>query len=108
MTIGLGLALSIGLCYYVNRRQAQKSSSRLNYLKRQHLQASSLSMAEAADKTQTLVDRDAGGRATAVEFAARTPIRNTTDSQLYQDYYSSGQRRYQPRQTPDTSLVAHI
>jgi hypothetical protein len=99
MTISLGLALSIGLCYYVNRRQARRTSSvRSSYRQHQQLQISI--PPEEALKTQTL--RNSSG-----QQASNLTRGATNDSSFYRDY---NQRRYQQQQqqTPDTSLVVQI
>ena len=93
MTIGLGLALSVALCYYVHRRQAQRSSSRSNYLRRQQLQ---LGGAQAAKAGVAMGGLEA-------DEPPRRP-RGTEESPFYQDYDVKSQRRH----TPDASLVVQI
>lgn len=110
MTILLGLAVSIGLCYYVNRNQAQKAASRRNFLRRQNLQMGlSVQQASEESKRQT----PSSGRQSSLSFErahhferARGGGELVDHSTAYRDHYNTDQR--QQRQTPDASLVVQL
>jgi hypothetical protein len=104
MTIFLGLAISIGLCYYVSKREAQKSSLRENYLKRQQLEMGVQPVAESASNLRAGAGR---GRPTQSDLIGQAQ-RERAAAALYQDYPDNQRRHDQHRQTPDASLVVEI
>lgn len=101
MTIVLGLALSLGLCYYVNKKQRERSAAATaNYRRQQNLDISNRPV--GLKSGQVVVPQSARNQATKIDSY-------TNDSTRRQQQYQQQQQQQQlQRTTPNNSLIVQI